>query len=50
MISQRPEPAEGEQIIATRTLIKTLRRFFGDMSNTQNIQNGLDLRETTEKL
>jgi circadian clock protein KaiB len=39
-ISQRPELAEGEQIIAAPTLIKQLplplRRFFGDMSNTRN--------------
>ena len=52
-ISQRPELAEGEQIIAAPTLIKKLplplRRFFGDMSNTQSILIGLDLRETAEK-
>jgi circadian clock protein KaiB len=48
-ISQRPELAEGEQIIAAPTLIKKLplplRRFFGDMSHTKNILIGLDLRE-----
>jgi circadian clock protein KaiB len=48
-ISQRPELAEGEQIIAAPTLIKKLplplRRFFGDMSHTKNILVGLDLRE-----
>ena len=52
-ISQRPELAEGEQIIAAPTLIKKLplplRRFFGDMSNTQSILIGLDLRETADK-
>jgi circadian clock protein KaiB len=52
-ISQRPELAEGEEIIAAPTLIKKLplplRRFFGDMSNTQNILNGLDFRETADK-
>lgn len=50
-ITQRPELAEGEQIIAAPTLIKQLplplRRFFGDMSNTQSILIGLDLREAT---
>ncbi len=53
-ISQRPELAEGEQIIAAPTLIKKLplplRRFFGDMSNTQSILIGLDLRETADAL
>ena len=53
-ISQRPELAEGEQIIAAPTLIKKLplplRRFFGDMSNTRSILIGLDLRETADKL
>ena len=53
-ISQRPELAEGEQIIAAPTLIKVLplplRRFFGDMSNTRNILIGLDLREIADKL
>lgn len=51
-ISQRL--AEGEQIIAAPTLIKQLplplRRFFGDMSNTQNILIGLDLQEAAVKL
>jgi circadian clock protein KaiB len=52
-VSQRPELAEGEQIIAAPTLIKKLplplRRFFGDMSNTSNILIGLDLREASTK-
>ena len=50
-ISQRPELGEGEQFIAAPTLIKKLplRRFLGDMTNTQNILIGLDLRETAEK-
>jgi circadian clock protein KaiB len=47
-IYQRPVLAEGEQIIATPTLIKKLplplRRFVGDMSDTQRIVLGLDLR------
>jgi circadian clock protein KaiB len=48
-VSQRPTLAEGEQIIATPTLIKMLplplRRFIGDLSQTDRILLGLDLRE-----
>ena len=48
-ISQHPALAEGEQIIAAPTLIKQLplplRRFVGDMSRTDRILIGLDLRE-----
>jgi circadian clock protein KaiB len=47
-ISQHPSLAEGEQIIAAPTLIKKLplplRRFIGDMSQTDRILIGLDLR------
>lgn len=47
-ISENPALAEGEQIIAAPTLIKKLplplRRFIGDMSNTERILLGLDLR------
>jgi len=46
-ISQNPTLAEGEQIIAAPTLIKKLplplRRFIGDMSQTERILLGLDL-------
>lgn len=52
-ISQHPTLAEGEQIIAAPTLIKKLplplRRFIGDMSQTERILLGLDLRKTTER-
>lgn len=52
-ISQYPSLAEGEQIIAAPTLIKKLplplRRFIGDMSQTDRILFGLDLREAAEK-
>ena len=52
-ITQHPTLAEGEQIIAAPTLIKELplplRRFIGDMSQTERILIGLDLRETVEK-
>jgi len=47
-IAQHPTLAEGEQIIAAPTLIKKLplplRRFIGDMSQTERILLGLDLR------
>ena len=47
-IYQRPVLAEGEQIIATPTLVKKLplplRRFIGDMADTKRIVLGLDLR------
>ena len=50
-ISRHPTLAEGEQIIAAPTLIKKLplplRRFIGDMSQTERILLGLDLRKTT---
>jgi circadian clock protein KaiB len=48
-VSQRPSLAEGEQIVATPTLIKKLplplRRFIGDLSQTERILLGLDLCE-----
>jgi circadian clock protein KaiB len=48
-ISRHPLLAVGEQIIAAPTLIKKLplplRRFIGDMSQTERILLGLDLRE-----
>lgn len=52
-ISQHPSLAEGAQIIAAPTLIKKLplplRRFIGDMSQTEKILFGLDLRQMTDK-
>jgi circadian clock protein KaiB len=49
-ISQHPTLAEGEQIIAAPTLIKKLplplRRFIGDMSQTERILLGLDVSKT----
>ena len=52
-IAHHPTLAEGEQIIAAPTLIKNLplplRRFIGDMSPTEKILLGLDLRETGTK-
>jgi circadian clock protein KaiB len=52
-ISQHQTLAEGEQIIAAPTLIKKLplplRRFIGDMSQTERILLGLDLRKVAEQ-
>jgi circadian clock protein KaiB len=48
-IAEHPTLAAGEQIIAAPTLIKKLplplHRFIGDMSHTERILLGLDLRE-----
>jgi circadian clock protein KaiB len=45
---QQPELAEGDQIVAAPTLIKQLplplRRIIGDMSNSERVLVGLDLR------
>ena len=47
-IYQQPTLAKGEQIIAAPTLIKKLplplRRVIGDMSSTERVLLGLDLR------
>jgi circadian clock protein KaiB len=47
-LSRTPALVQNEQIIAAPTLIKTLplplRRFIGDMSQTNRILVGLDLR------
>jgi circadian clock protein KaiB len=52
-VYQQPVLAKGQQIIAAPTLIKylplPLRRFIGDMANTDRILLGLDLRPSTEK-
>ena len=46
---QQPQLAQGDQIIAVPTLIKKLppplRRIIGDMSNTERVLVGLDLRK-----
>jgi circadian clock protein KaiB len=48
-IAQHPELAKGEQVIAAPTLIKKLplplRRFIGDMSQTERILVGLQLEK-----
>ena len=47
-IYQQPTLAKGEQIIAAPTLIKRLplplRKFIGNLANTERILLGLDLR------
>jgi circadian clock protein KaiB len=47
-IFEHPVLAKGEQILATPTLLKKLplplRRFIGDMTETERILVGLDLR------
>ena len=52
-VYQHPTLAKGEQIIAAPTLIKKLplplRRFIGDMSDTEKILVGLDLRQAAGK-
>ncbi len=49
---QQPTLADGEQIIAAPTLVKKLppplRKFIGDMSNTDRILVGLDLKKKKE--
>lgn len=46
---KNPTVARDEQIIAAPTLIKRLpaplRRFVGDLSNTQKLLTGLDIRK-----
>lgn len=48
-VYQQPSLARGEQIIAAPTLIRKLplplRRIIGDMSSTEKILLGLDLRQ-----
>ena len=52
-VYQQPELAKGNQIVAAPTLIKQLpeplRRFIGDMSRTEHILLGLDLRSSPAK-
>lgn len=50
-IYQQPQLTAGEQIVAVPTLIKRLplplRRLVGDLSNTERVLVGLNLRSTT---
>ncbi len=51
-IYQQPTLAQGEQIIAAPTLVKKLplplRRLIGDLSSTERVLLGLDLRPKEE--
>ena len=53
-VYQKPVLAKGEQIIAAPTLIKKLpfplRRFIGDLSDSERILLGLDLRTKKERV
>ncbi len=52
-IYQNPVLAKGEQVIAVPTLIKRLppplRKFIGDLADTEKILVGLDVRPKSEK-
>ncbi len=52
-VYQQPVLAKGQQIVAAPTLIRhlplPLRRFIGDMANTDRILLGLDLRPGEER-
>lgn len=51
-LAKHPALAQGEQIIAAPTLVKKLplplRRFIGDLSQTDRVLLGLDLLRTQE--
>jgi circadian clock protein KaiB len=51
-VNKHPEVARAEQIVAVPMLVKKLpaplRKFVGDLSNTQKILVGLDLYERQE--
>ncbi|OGP65948.1 MAG: circadian clock protein KaiB [Deltaproteobacteria bacterium RBG_13_47_9] len=48
---KNPKLARGDQIVAIPTLVRKLpepvRKIIGDLSNTQRVLVGLDLRERT---
>ena len=48
-IYQQPERLSGEQVVAVPTLVKQhplpVRKFIGDLSNTERVLNGLDLHK-----
>ena len=51
-VYQQPQLARGEQIIAAPTLIKQLppplRKFVGDLSDTEHVLMGLDIQPTSQ--
>jgi circadian clock protein KaiB len=48
-----PQLAEGDQILAVPTLVRRLpeplKRIIGDLSNTERVLVGLDIRETSPR-
>jgi circadian clock protein KaiB len=48
-LCKRPQLARGDQIVAVPTLVRNLpvpvRKIIGDLSNTERVLVGLDLRE-----
>jgi circadian clock protein KaiB len=48
---ENPKLAQGDQILAIPTLVRKLpepvRKIIGDLSNTEKVLVGLDLRERT---
>lgn len=48
-IYQQPERLSKDQVVALPTLVKEhplpMRKFIGDLSNTERVVNGLDLHE-----
>src|SRR5436309_2659104 len=51
-VLERPQLAEDEKILATPTVVKELptpiRRIIGDLSDTERVLLGLDLRPASE--
>lgn len=52
-VLESPQLAEDDKILATPTLIKSLpppiRRIIGDLSNTEKVLLGLDLKRNSEE-
>jgi circadian clock protein KaiB len=52
-LMKNPQLAKGDQILALPTLVRKLpqpvRKIIGDLSNTERVLVGLDLRERTAK-
>ena len=50
---KNPQLAKGDQILALPTLVRTLpepvRKIIGDLSNTERVLVGLDIRERSPK-
>jgi len=51
---EKPQLAKGDQILAIPTLVRQLppplKKIIGDLSNTENVLVGLDLRPASQKL